>query len=35
MADDELSGPEIMNKVSHGSNRGDDKELSAQRVWNF
>ena len=26
MADDELSGPEIINKVSRGGNRRDDKE---------
>ena len=30
MVDNETSGPEIITKVSHGSNRGDNKEMFSE-----
>ena len=30
MVDDEMSGPEIITKVSHGSNRGENKEMCSE-----
>ena len=30
IVDDEMSGPEIITKVSHGSNRGDNKEMFSE-----